>query len=112
MQKGITVMKRTTKVALLLLITVLLGMQLLACEQPETPQGETPPATPPSSRVEPDIEKKDYTKCLKNDVKGLKIGVPKEFFAEGINEEVKKSLEESPIIKKGDYNYFVNSISG
>ena len=39
------------------------------------------------------IEKKDYTKCLKNDVKGLKIGVPKEFFAEGINEEVKKSLE-------------------
>ena len=39
------------------------------------------------------IEKKDYTKCLKNDVKGLKIGVPKEFFAEGINEEVKASLE-------------------
>ena len=39
------------------------------------------------------IEKKDYTNCLKNDVKGLKIGVPKEFFGEGINEEVKKSLE-------------------
>ena len=41
------------------------------------------------------IEKKDYTKCLKNDVKGLKIGVPKEFFAEGINEEVKDSLEKA-----------------
>lgn len=41
------------------------------------------------------IEKKDYTKCLKNDVKGLKIGVPKEFFAEGINEEVKASLEKA-----------------
>ena len=39
-----------------------------------------------------EIEKKDYTKCLKNDVKGLKIGVPKEFFAEGINEEVKNTL--------------------
>ena len=26
-------------------------------------------------------------------------------------EEVKKSLEASPIIKKGDYNYFVNPIS-
>ena len=26
-------------------------------------------------------------------------------------EEVKKSLEESPIVKKGDYNYFVNPIS-
>ena len=38
------------------------------------------------------IEKKDYTKALKNDVKGLKIGVPKEFFGEGINEEVKKEL--------------------
>lgn len=40
-------------------------------------------------------EKIDYTKCLKNDVKGLKIGVPKEFFGEGINEEVKASLEEA-----------------
>ena len=42
-----------------------------------------------------DIEKKDYTKALKNDVKGLKIGVPKEFFAEGINAEVKEKLEEA-----------------
>lgn len=39
-----------------------------------------------------EIEKKDYTEALKNDVKGLKIGVPKEFFGEGINEEVKKEL--------------------
>ena len=38
-------------------------------------------------------EKIDYVKALKNDVKGLKIGVPKEFFGEGINEEVKKSLD-------------------
>ena len=42
-----------------------------------------------------EIEKKDYTKALKNDVKGLKIGVPKEFFAEGINSEVKEKLEEA-----------------
>ena len=40
-----------------------------------------------------DRPKVDYTKALKNDVKGLKIGVPKEFFAEGINEEVKASLQ-------------------
>ena len=40
-----------------------------------------------------DIPKKDYTKALKNDVKGLKIGVPKEYFGEGINPEVKKALE-------------------
>ena len=41
------------------------------------------------------IEKKDYTKSLKNDVKGLKIGVPKEFFGEGINAEVKTKLKEA-----------------
>ena len=40
-------------------------------------------------------EKIDYTKALKNDVKGLKIGVPKEFFGDGINEEVKASLEKT-----------------
>ena len=37
----------------------------------------------------------DYTKALTGDVKGIKIGVPREFFGEGINEEVKKSLEEA-----------------
>ena len=41
------------------------------------------------------IPKKDYVKALKGDVKGLKIGVPKEFFGEGINEEVKKSIEDA-----------------
>ena len=39
-----------------------------------------------------DIEKKDYTKALVNDVKGLKIGLPKEYFGDGINEEVKKAI--------------------
>ena len=42
-----------------------------------------------------DMEKKDYTKALKNDVKGLKIAVPKEFFGEGINSEVKENLEKA-----------------
>lgn len=41
------------------------------------------------------IEKKDYTKALKNDVKGLRIGVPKEYFGEGINSEVKEALEKA-----------------
>lgn len=47
-----------------------------------------------------DIEKKDYTKALKNDVKGLKIGVPKEFFGEGINEQVKETLKNTIQIYK------------
>jgi aspartyl-tRNA(Asn)/glutamyl-tRNA(Gln) amidotransferase subunit A len=40
-------------------------------------------------------EKIDYTLSLKNDVKGLKIGVPKEFFGEGINEEVSKKVKQA-----------------
>ena len=39
------------------------------------------------------MEKVDYTKSLKNDVKGLKVGVPKEFLAEGVNSEVKEAIE-------------------
>ena len=42
-----------------------------------------------------EMPKKDYTKALKNDVKGLKIGVPKEFFGEGINAEVKETLQKA-----------------
>lgn len=41
------------------------------------------------------VENKDYEKALVNDVKGLKIGVPKEYFGEGINEEVRASLEKA-----------------
>ncbi len=42
-----------------------------------------------------EIERKDYTKALKNDVKGLKIGIPKEYFGEGINKEVKEKIFEA-----------------
>lgn len=38
------------------------------------------------------IEKKDYTLSLVNDVKGMKIGIPKEYIGEGINEEVKNAI--------------------
>ena len=41
------------------------------------------------------VPKKDYTKNLKDGVKGLKIGVPKEFFGEGINEEVKEEIKKA-----------------
>ena len=42
-----------------------------------------------------EMPKKDYEKALTGNIKGLKIGVPKEFFGEGINEEVKKSLKQA-----------------
>ncbi len=41
------------------------------------------------------MEKIDYEKGLKNDVKGLKIAIPKEFYGDGINEEVKQTLQKA-----------------
>ena len=41
------------------------------------------------------LPKKDYERALTGDIKGLKIGVPKEFFGEGINKEVKESLKQA-----------------
>lgn len=40
-------------------------------------------------------ERPDYTKALTGDVKGLKVGVPSEYFGEGLDEEV------SAVVKKG-----------
>ncbi|MPL65633.1 Glutamyl-tRNA(Gln) amidotransferase subunit A [bioreactor metagenome] len=34
----------------------------------------------------------DYTKSLVNDIKGLKIGIPKEYFVSGMNTEVEKAI--------------------
>ncbi|MBS4534713.1 Asp-tRNA(Asn)/Glu-tRNA(Gln) amidotransferase subunit GatA [Clostridium sp. D2Q-14] len=42
-----------------------------------------------------EVEKVDYTRNLKKDIKGLKIGVPKEYMGEGINKEVREKIEES-----------------
>ncbi|TFB14258.1 Asp-tRNA(Asn)/Glu-tRNA(Gln) amidotransferase subunit GatA [Filobacillus milosensis] len=36
-----------------------------------------------------------YTEALTNDVKGLKIGVPKEYFVEGVDEAVQDSIREA-----------------
>jgi aspartyl-tRNA(Asn)/glutamyl-tRNA(Gln) amidotransferase subunit A len=35
----------------------------------------------------------DYTKSLKTDLKGLRVGVPKEYFLEGMQTEVKQAIE-------------------
>lgn len=39
-----------------------------------------------------DKEVPDYTKSLRNDIKGIKVAVPKEFFGEGLDAEVKDAL--------------------
>lgn len=38
-------------------------------------------------------EVEDYTKYLNQDIKGLRIGIPKECFAEGLNEDVRREIE-------------------
>ena len=37
----------------------------------------------------------DFTSALVNDVKGMKIGIPKDYFGEGLDEEVKKPILEA-----------------
>ncbi|MEW6100842.1 MAG: Asp-tRNA(Asn)/Glu-tRNA(Gln) amidotransferase subunit GatA [Candidatus Omnitrophota bacterium] len=52
----------------------------------------------PNDSTSVDIETPDYTKALDKDIKGLKIGIPKEYFVEGIEPEVKEVIREA--IKK------------
>ncbi|MDD5079177.1 MAG: Asp-tRNA(Asn)/Glu-tRNA(Gln) amidotransferase subunit GatA [Candidatus Omnitrophica bacterium] len=49
----------------------------------------------PMDSTSVDIPVPDYTKSLVNDVKGIKIGIPKEYFVEGMNPEVKAIVEEA-----------------
>jgi aspartyl-tRNA(Asn)/glutamyl-tRNA(Gln) amidotransferase subunit A len=37
----------------------------------------------------------DYTKCLTGDLKGLKLGVPREYFVKGMQPEVEKALKDA-----------------
>ena len=49
----------------------------------------------PLDSTSADFKVPDYTKCLVSDIKGLKIGVPKEFLAAGINSGVRQVIEEA-----------------
>ncbi|ADQ46736.1 glutamyl-tRNA(Gln) amidotransferase, A subunit [Caldicellulosiruptor kronotskyensis 2002] len=55
------------------------------------------------------IDVPDFTKALVNDVKGLKIGVPREYMEKGVNDEVKKAVEKALELLKSlgaDYEEF------
>lgn len=43
----------------------------------------------------------DYTKSLINDISGIRIGIPKEYFIEGVDVEVKKGIEDAIRLLKG-----------
>ena len=42
-----------------------------------------------------DHKKEDYTTILNHSIQGLKIGIPKEFFGDGLNASVQKIIEEA-----------------
>ena len=72
-----------------------------------------------------DLKEIDYTASLKDGIKGMKIGIPEEFFGEGLDEEIKASVKNSiellkelgaevetfslPIIKDGLAAYYIMS---
>jgi len=49
----------------------------------------------PHDSTSANIPVPDFTKALKKDVKGLKIGMPKEYFIEGMDPEVEKAVKDA-----------------
>ncbi len=49
----------------------------------------------PMDSTSVDMEVPDYTKSLGKDIKGVKIGIPREYFVEGLNSEVKTIIQEA-----------------
>ncbi|MEK6727275.1 MAG: Asp-tRNA(Asn)/Glu-tRNA(Gln) amidotransferase subunit GatA [Candidatus Omnitrophota bacterium] len=49
----------------------------------------------PNDSTSSDTDVPDYAKALVNDVKGIKIGIPKEYFVQGLDPEVKSIIEEA-----------------
>ncbi len=49
----------------------------------------------PKDSTSVDCPVPDYTSALKNDVKGLKIGLPKEYFIDGLDPDVQKAMDQA-----------------
>ena len=49
----------------------------------------------PRDSTSANVAAPDFTKALKKDVKGLKIGLPKEYFIEGMDPEVEKAIRDA-----------------
>jgi len=49
----------------------------------------------PKDSTSADIKVPDYTKSLANNIKGTKIGIPKEYFVKGMSGEIKGLVEEA-----------------
>lgn len=61
----------------------------------------------PMDSTSADIAVPDYTQALVNDVKGLKIGIPKEYFIDGLDPEVKQAIDQAITVLKDKGAVFV-----
>lgn len=57
-----------------------------------------------------DIEKPDYTQFLKNDIKGMKIAYPREYFQEGIEPGIKDAVKKA-LLKYEELGAIVEEVS-
>ncbi len=57
-----------------------------------------------------DIEKPDYTEFLKDDIKGLKIAYPREYFQEGIEQGIKDTVKKA-LLKYEELGAVVEEVS-
>ena len=48
-----------------------------------------------------DVAVPDYRKALKKDMKGMKVGIPKEYFIDGMNSEVESAVREAAKVMQG-----------
>ena len=49
----------------------------------------------PKDSTSADIDSPDYTRALKKDMKGLKVGLPKEYFIDGMDPEVERAVRDA-----------------
>jgi len=49
----------------------------------------------PNDSTSVNLDVPDYTKSLTNDIRGIKIGIPKEYFVEGMDPEIKSIIGEA-----------------
>ncbi|MFB3887389.1 MAG: Asp-tRNA(Asn)/Glu-tRNA(Gln) amidotransferase subunit GatA [Thermodesulfobacteriota bacterium] len=55
----------------------------------------------PNDSTSVNVEVPDYKRSLVNDVKGIRIGIPDEYFIEGMDPDVEKSVKEAVDLFKG-----------
>ena len=64
----------------------------------------------PMDATSADLKISDYTRSLGQDIRGLKIGIPKEYFIVGMNQEVKTIVQEA-IAKLKDLGAVIKEVS-